>query len=151
MTAPNPHAARQRWMSVLARATAADLASRLAACPSLPTHIRLRGPESGLVMLRGRAGGAGSQFNLGEMTVTRCTVRNADGFVGHAYIQGRDHRTATLAAAIDAGLQDPARQPDLLRAVIEPLAAAQAEQRAAQARRAAATKVDFFTMATMRA
>ena len=84
------------------------------------------------------------------MTVTRCTVRNADGFVGHAYIQGRDHATAALAAALDAGLQDPARQPDLLRTVIEPLATAQAEQRAAQARRAAATKVEFFTMATMR-
>ena len=150
MTAPNPNAARQRWMSVLARATAAELADRLAACPTLPAHIRLRGPESGLVMLRGRAGGAGSQFNLGEMTVTRCTVRNADGFVGHAYIKGRDHPTATLAAAIDAGLQDPTRQAALLSAVIEPLAAAQAAHRAAQGRRAAATKVDFFTMATMR-
>lgn len=150
MTAPNPNAARQSWMSVLARATQAELAAHLAACPALPPHIRLRGPESGLVMLRGRAGGAGSQFNLGEMTVTRCTVRNADGFVGHAYIQGRDHQTATLAAAIDAGLQDPSRHDALHSAVIEKLAAAQAEKRAAQGRRAAATKVDFFTMATMR-
>lgn len=150
MTAHTPTAARQRWMAVLARATEAEMARLLASCPALSPHIRLRGPESGLVMLRGRAGGAGSQFNLGEMTVTRCTVRDATGFVGHAYIQGRDPARATLAAALDAALQDPTRHDGLQDAVIAPLAEAQAEKRAAQGRRAAATKVDFFTMATMR-
>ncbi len=33
-------------------------------------------------MVRGRAGGGGSAFNLGEMTVTRCSVRIATGQVG---------------------------------------------------------------------
>ncbi len=145
-----PIAARQHWMAVLARASEAEMAALLATCPALPPHIRLRGPESGLVMLRGRAGGAGSQFNLGEMSVTRCTVRNEAGFVGHAYIQGRAHGRATLAAAIDAGLQDPARHAALQDGVIMKLAEAQAEARDGQSRRAAATRVDFFTMATMR-
>ena len=36
------------------------------------------------------AGGGGAAFNLGEMTVTRCTVRTETGFVGHAYVAGRE-------------------------------------------------------------
>ena len=76
---PEPHAARRRWMSILARAGAEEIAALLQNAPALPAYVRLRGPEAGLVMLRGRAGGGGAAFNLGEMTVTRCTVRIADG------------------------------------------------------------------------
>lgn len=143
-------AARQRWMGVLARAGAAEILARLEAAPPLPPHRRLRGPETGLVMARGRQGGDGAPFNLGEVTVTRCSVRLADGAVGHAYVAGRDARQAELAAVLDAALQDPARRPALLDAVIEPLAAAQAERAAHDAAKAAATRVQFFTMATMR-
>jgi alpha-D-ribose 1-methylphosphonate 5-triphosphate synthase subunit PhnG len=151
MPDPTPEtAARQRWMSILARAGAEAIAARLAHAPALPESTLLRGPESGLVMLRGRAGGGGSPFNLGEMSVTRCTVRNADGFVGHAYVQGRDHHQARLAAELDAALQDPARHDALDHAVIAPLAAAQQARREEAAAKAAATRVQFFTMATMR-
>jgi alpha-D-ribose 1-methylphosphonate 5-triphosphate synthase subunit PhnG len=142
--------ARRRWMGVLARASAAEIAARLEQLPALPAHARLRGPETGLVMARGRQGGDGAPFNLGEMTVTRCTVRLADGTIGHAYVAGRDAQQAELAALLDAALQDPARQAALLAAVVEPLAAAQAARAAADAARAAATRVQFFTMATMR-
>jgi alpha-D-ribose 1-methylphosphonate 5-triphosphate synthase subunit PhnG len=142
--------ARQRWMSVLARADAARLAALLETTPALPACTVLRGPEGGLVMLRGRAGGGGSPFNLGEMSVTRCTVRSATGFVGHAYIQGRDSARARLAAELDAALQDPARHDLLQAAVIAPLAAEQQAARATTAAKAAATRVQFFTMATMR-
>jgi alpha-D-ribose 1-methylphosphonate 5-triphosphate synthase subunit PhnG len=141
---------RRRLMGVLARARAEEIAARLAAAPPLPRHARLRGPETGLVMVRGRAGGDGAPFNLGEMTVTRCAVRLADGAVGHAYVAGRDARQAELAAVLDAALQDPARRGALLAAVVEPLAAAQAERAAREARKAAATQVEFFTMAAMR-
>ncbi len=139
---------RRRWMAVLARATAEELAA--AAGERLPAFIRLRGPEAGLVMLRGRAGGTGRPFNLGEATVVRCTVRTADGWVGHAYCLGRDLRQAELAAALDAALQDPARMQELDAVVIQPLAAAQASRRETLSRRAAATQVQFFTLATMR-
>ena len=61
-------------------------------------------------MARGRPGGDGAPFNLGEMTVTRCTVRLEDGTVGHAYVAGRDMRQAELAAVLDAVLQGPARR-----------------------------------------
>ncbi|MBE9604931.1 phosphonate C-P lyase system protein PhnG [Acetobacteraceae bacterium H6797] len=143
-------AARQRWMAVLARASAAAIEARLADAPALPAHARLRGPETGLAMLRGRAGGDGSPFNLGEMTVTRCAVRLEGGLVGHAYIAGRDQKQAELAALLDAALQDEARRPALMRAVIEPLAAEQAEAAETARRKAAATRVNFLTMATMR-
>ena len=141
---------RRRWMGVLARADAASIAARLEAAPPLPAATRLRGPETGLVMARGRQGGDGAPFNLGEITVTRCSVRSAEGRIGHAYVAGRDMVQAELAARLDAALQDPARRPALLAAVIEPLAAAQAERAARDARRAAATRVEFLTMATMR-
>lgn len=139
---------RQRWMSVLARATGDELAA--AAQGRLPPFTRLRGPEIGAIMLQGRAGGAGNAFNIGEATVARCTVRTDDGRIGHAYCLGRDLRQAELAAALDAALQDPARSRELDEAVIAPLAAAQAARRDTLARRAAATQVQFFTLATMR-
>ena len=138
---------RQRWMAVLARADAASLERMSAGL--LPDYALIRGPEAGLVMLRGRAGGSGAPFNLGEATVVRCTVRSASGQLGHAYCLGRDLRHAELAAAFDAGLQDPVRRDSLQHAVAS-LAEAQAAARAQDARRAAATQVQFFTMATMR-
>jgi alpha-D-ribose 1-methylphosphonate 5-triphosphate synthase subunit PhnG len=141
------HAARRRWMGILALADAAELGERLGASPP---YTVLRGPESGLVMVRGRTGGGGPAFNLGEMTTTRCTVRTQAGFVGHAYVAGRDARLAEAAALADALLQDPERQAGLLEQVIEPLAAAQQARRDAVAAKAAATRVQFFAMRNMR-
>lgn len=136
-------------MAVLARAGAAEIAELLTPLPALPAFEHLRSPETGLVMVRGRAGGDGAPFNLGEMTVTRCAVRLGQT-VGHAYVAGRDKRQAELAALLDAALQDPARRPALMDAVIAPLAARQQAARDAEARRAAATKVDFLAMQTTR-
>jgi len=141
---------RRRWIGILARAGAFGIEARLAAAAPLPPYALLRGPETGLVMVRGRAGGDGVPFNLGEMTVTRCAVRLEDGTVGHAYLAGRDRRGAELAAALDAALQDPARRSALLAEVVEPLAAEQAEARAVTARKAAATRVRFLAMETTR-
>ena len=146
--ADNPPTERQRWMGVLARATSDELAQATAGC-DLPCYTRLRGPELGLAMVRGRTGGGGAPFNMGEMTVSRCTVRTQAGLTGHAYVAGRDLRQAELAALLDAALQDPA-QAGLLDTVIAPLARRQAEQRETVAAKAAATRVQFFTMATMR-
>ena len=142
-----PHAARRRWMAVLARASADELADRLG---DIPPYRVLRGPEAGLVMTRGRTGGGGAPFNLGEMTVTRCTVRTETGFVGHAYVAGRSERLAELAALADALLQDPLRQAALLEDVIETLARSQQARRDAVAAKAAATRVQFFAMRNMR-
>lgn len=145
-----PDTARRRWMAVLARAEAGELGERLEASGEVPSYRLLRGPETGLVMVRGRAGGSGAPFNLGEMTTTRCTVRTDCGFVGHAYVAGRKERLAELAALMDALLQDPARQPRLLLDVVEPLAELQQARRDEIAGKAAATRVQFFAMRNMR-
>lgn len=137
---------RQEWMAVLAKASAEAIECLWCDLPDRPDWTLLRAPEIGMVMVRARAGGTGQPFNIGEMTVTRCTVRLAGGGTGHAYVAGRDQRHAELAAAIDALMQNPARRDEIRHLVIRPLAAAQAETRARIARRTAATKVDFFTM-----
>jgi alpha-D-ribose 1-methylphosphonate 5-triphosphate synthase subunit PhnG len=147
---PDPDTeARKTWMAVLARAGADEMATLLAPLAPLPEPVVLRGPETGLVMVRGRAGGGGAPFNLGEMTVTRCTVR-AGAHRGHATVAGRDPARALLAARLDAALQDPARRDAIQEAVVAPLAARQAAARDERAARAAATRVDFFTLQTMR-
>jgi alpha-D-ribose 1-methylphosphonate 5-triphosphate synthase subunit PhnG len=146
----HPFPARRRWMSVLARAKAARIAALLGNCGPIPGHTILRGPEGGLVMVRGRAGGAGSAFNLGEMTVTRCTVRTDTGRVGHAYIAGREERRAELAALVDALMQDDELAASIEARVITPLERQQTERRTDRASKAAATRVRFFAMQTMR-
>ena len=146
---PDPTEDRRRWMAVLARASAEEIAGLLASLPALPAPERLRPPETGLVMVRGRAGGDGAPFNLGEMTVTRCAVRLGEA-IGHGYVAGRDKRQAELAALLDAALQDPARRNALMEGVIAPLAARQQAARDTEARKAAATRVDFFAMQTTR-
>lgn len=134
---------RQAWMGLLARASAARLAALMPA--DLPQARLLRGPEVGAVMVRGRIGGTGAPFNLGEMTVTRCTLQLVSGEVGHAHVQGRGLVHAQHAALIDALLQGP-RAETVRSAVLAPLAAEDAAQRLARADRAAATKVEFFTL-----
>jgi alpha-D-ribose 1-methylphosphonate 5-triphosphate synthase subunit PhnG len=110
-----------------------------------PAHSILRAPELGGVMVRGRAGAVGAAFNLGEITVTRCSVRLSSGEVGHAYVQGRDKAKARVAALVDALMQTP-KAERVEAAMLAPLRAEANARVAARAARAAATKVDFFTM-----
>jgi len=135
-----------RCLSVLARAAADDLERCWAGLPDKPAFAPLRRPEVGAVMVRGRIGGTGRPFNLGEMTVTRCSVRSASGTVGHGYVAGRDTRHAELAAMVDALLQDDSRAQLVYEQVIAPLAAAAERARDLRGRKAAATRVEFFTM-----
>lgn len=138
--------ARRRWMSVLARASADAVESAWRALGNPPAYRLLRGPDTGLVMVRARAGGTGARFNLGEMTVTRCSVELGDGTVGHAWVGGRSRRHAELAAVFDALLQDSTRQSALITSVVQPLDAAQAARRETVARKAESSRVEFFTM-----
>jgi alpha-D-ribose 1-methylphosphonate 5-triphosphate synthase subunit PhnG len=136
-------------MAVLARA-GTDAIRTLLAQADLPACTVLRPPEPGLVMVQGRAGGTGAPFNLGEMTVTRCTVRGPTGTLGHATVPGRDGEHAALAARLDAALQDPGLHDSLHATVVAPLAAAQRTAREAREGKARATEVQFFTLATSR-
>ncbi len=139
-------AARRRWMGVLAKARPVELEAAWAELDDKPDYTWLRQPEVGLVMVRGRAGGTGTRFNLGEMTVTRCALRVEGGAVGFGYVQGRDDVHAKLAAAFDALMQTPVRSDEIEREVIAPLEASQALRRRDRSRKANATKVEFFTM-----
>ena len=142
--------ARRDWMQILAQAPVEMLERwRLQAAETgaLPGHAWLRQPEIGLAMVRGRIGGAGERFNLGEMTVTRCALRIDSGEVGVAYVRGRSQRKAELAAFADALLQAAAWREAVRRGLIEPVRAyLQAESRRKQ-RKAQATRVEFFTLA----
>lgn len=138
---------RQDWMSTLAKAPRETLEAAWAQLTPPPEYVHLRAPETGLVMVRGRAGGTGARFNLGEVTVTRSAVRLACGRTGHGYVAGRDARRAELAAVFDALLQNDEHRAPLLQSLIEPLRAAERAGKQEQARKAAATKVEFFTLA----
>ncbi len=137
---------RPYWLSVLAKARLDDLERLVGKLDGMPDCAMLRAPEIGLVMARGRAGGSGQRFNLGEIPVTRCAVQSPQGHVGHGYVQGRSKRHAMLAASMDAWLQDEARQAALVAKVIEPLASAADKRRKATGQKAEATRVEFFTM-----
>jgi alpha-D-ribose 1-methylphosphonate 5-triphosphate synthase subunit PhnG len=142
-TAPDTRAG---WMSLLACTAADALAARWAALEMDPAYTWLRAPEIGAVMVRGRAGGTGLPFNLGEMTVTRCTLRLDDAeATGHAYVQGRVPAHARRAALVDALMQTTAA-PRVIETVLAPLQAKRDRARAQETARAETTTVDFFTL-----
>jgi alpha-D-ribose 1-methylphosphonate 5-triphosphate synthase subunit PhnG len=141
----NQQAQRKAAMAVLAHAEAGEIAARLRAI-ALPDHQDLRAPENGLVMLRGRVGGDGAPFNLGEATVSRAAVRLTSGEVGFGYTLGRDGEKARLIALCDALVQSRDFGAAVERDVIAPLREQLMVERKQIAAETAATKVDFYTM-----
>ncbi len=141
---------RRRWMGLLARARTAELEAAWNALAPAPAYSFLRKPETGLVLVRGRAGGTGAAFNLGEMTMTRCAIRiDAAGgsrVTGFGFVAGRDARHAELAAVFDALMQLPAKGAEIEAAVIQPIEARLDRKRRESASEVAATRVDFFTL-----
>ncbi|MCI4661336.1 MAG: phosphonate C-P lyase system protein PhnG [Neomegalonema sp.] len=140
---------RKSWLSLLAKADRSQLQNLWQSIGAPDGFTVLRAPQVGLTMVRGRAGASGEAFNLGEMTLTRCSLRLAlsDGssVEGHGYCAGRDLEKVRVVAACDALLQTEAA--DLIEAqILVPLAAsAQAKSRETE-EKAAATQVKFFTM-----
>lgn len=147
---------RRQAAALLAKAELQELTAfwpkYLEAQPQPPQVDVLRGPETGLVMVRGRIGGGGAPFNLGETTVTRATIRlrgdegAAEGLVGHSYALGRDHEKAKLAAIADALWQAPDSRELVERELLNKIAQRLSGRKEQRRREAAATKVDFFTM-----
>jgi len=137
---------RPAAMAAIARAARAELEAAFAACPQRPSLDVVRRPEVGLLMVRGRIGGGGAPFNLGEVTATRAAVRIESGEVGFACILGRDREQALLAAAMDALWQSPTHRGHVETAVLAPVRARLAGEADTVRRRSAATRVEFFTM-----
>lgn len=138
--------ARQDWMGLMARAPAGRIAELLTHANIATQTEWVRQPEIGSVMVQGRTGGTGAPFNLGEITVTRCALRIPSGEVGHAYIQGRRKDDARAAALVDA-LMRTENAESMKRAILDPLRLEESARKQARAEKAAATKVEFFTMA----
>jgi alpha-D-ribose 1-methylphosphonate 5-triphosphate synthase subunit PhnG len=148
MTAASEHgrqAQRKAAMAVLAHSNAADIALYLDAI-TLPPHENLREPENGLVMVRGRVGGDGAPFNLGEATVSRAAVRLATGEVGFGYTLGRDSQKAQMIALCDALVQSDQFAGAVEAKVLAPLRAGLIAMRNRKAAETAATRVDFYTL-----
>ena len=141
----DPNASRKAWLSLLAKSPTVDVARHWASLGLTPEHIVLRSPEVGGVMVRGRAGAVGAAFNLGEMTVTRASVKLSDGTIGHGYVQGRSKEQALQAALVDALMHTDA-SGTVEASLLAPLREAMSARQTARAAKAAATKVDFFTM-----
>ena len=141
---------RQAWMATLAKAELELLEKLVSKLNALPNYSFLRSPEIGLAMVRGRAGGTGEAFNLGEITMTRCVVQlesqTEEGLAGFGYVAGRSHRHAELAAICDALLQTPNWHDQIQAEIIQPLQIENQKQQERKQRQAAATKVNFLTM-----
>ena len=142
-------ARRQAAMAVLAHCDATEIAAHLDAV-ALPVqenlYENLREPENGLVMVRGRIGGDGAPFNLGEATVSRAAVRLVTGEVGFGYTLGRDHDKARMIALCDALIQTIDHADKVEAQVVEPLRARMISERNRRAAETAATRVDFYTL-----
>lgn len=145
-------ARRQRILALTPRERLAEQWARLGITPD---YRCVRGPEVGMAMVRGRMGGTGNAFNLGEMTLTRASVQltdddgeaaDAKSPLGHGWVKGRDPRHAELIALVDACAKRRDWQAAIEEGLVAPLEQALDAERHEQARRAAATRVDFFTM-----
>jgi len=141
-----PHSGRQQVMASCGQATIAELTAGVAAIVPVPDISVVRPPELGLVMLRGRTGGDGPLFNLGEATVTRAAVRLATGEMGVSYVLGRSLEKARLAAIVDALAQVPGNHSRLDEALFGPVRQRRLHERATKDAQTAATRVDFFTL-----
>lgn len=145
---PNDNApsARKKVAHLLARALPQELEQALQTTAGDETVTPLRGPETGLVMLRGRIGGGGANFNLGETTVSRASVKLSDGLVGHGHCLGTDRKKAQMIAIFDALFQRPAMAEKLEKALLSGVRRRVESESTKQAEETAATRVDFFTM-----
>src|SRR6516164_9211653 len=137
---------RREAMTILASSNAAEIARQLDLLGPIPANEELRPSESGLVMVRGRIGGDGAPFNLGEAAVTRAAVKLQTGETGFSYVLGRDAAKARLIALCDALMQSAAYRSLVERHVLAPIRTRVNATREHKQRQVAATRVEFFTL-----
>lgn len=139
--------AHRATVGTLASATSAELTKAIGICGDIGGVVDLKPPATGLVMLRGRIGGNGAPFNVGEATVTRAVVRLSRGAIGYSYRLGRDQAAARQAAILDALWHVPDQRERIEMHVLKPIRERIAAERARASREAAASRVEFFTLA----
>ena len=136
---------RKSWMSLLATSSKNDL---LNLWEQKKINIRyewLRTPEIGSIMAQGRMGVTGDKFNIGEVTITRCSLKLNCGTIGHSYVQGRSKKKAEISALCDALMQTEMSN-EINKSIIIPLEKIKKNNKDKILSKAEATKVDFFTL-----
>ena len=136
---------RKSWMSLLATSNKNDL---LNLWEQKKINIRydwLRTPEIGSIMAQGRMGVTGDKFNIGEVTITRCSLKLNCGTIGHSYVQGRSKKKAEISALCDALMQTKMSK-EINKNIIIPLGKIKKDNKDKILSKAEATKVDFFTL-----
>ena len=136
---------RKSWMSLLATSNKNDL---LNLWEQKKINIRyewLRTPEIGSIMAQGRMGVTGDKFNIGEVTITRCSLKLNCGTIGHSYVQGRSKKKAEISALCDALMQTEMSN-EINKSIIIPLERIKKNNKDKILSKAEATKVDFFTL-----
>ena len=135
--------ARKQWLQVLVRVPASDLIEASAAFSF--DIVVLKAPEVGLMMTNGRIHSTGQPFHLGEVSLTRCVLKDDLGHLGYGHILGRNKAQSRAIAIFDLALQ----RSDSTDQALELLTAWSAEIEeidAMEAERVEDTRVDFFTM-----
>ena len=136
---------RKEWLSLLAQSSSEDIISLWNKAKIECDFEVIRAAEIGAVMVQGIQGGTGDPFHLGEMSVTRCSIKIADGYIGHGYHQGRSKETAETIAKLDALLQT-VKFDTIVKTILKPLEKLLHDKKYSLASKAEATKVNFFTL-----
>ena len=136
---------RKFWMSLLATSNQSDLLNLWEQKKIRVNYIWLRTPEIGSIMAQGRMGVTGDKFNIGEVTITRCSLKLNCGTIGHSYVQGRSKKKAEISALCDALMQTKMSK-EINKNIIIPLEKIKKDNKHKILSKAEATKVDFFTL-----
>ena len=136
---------RKSWMSLLATSNQSDLLNLWEQKKIKVNYVWLRTPEIGSIMAQGRMGVTGDKFNIGEVTITRCSLKLNCGTVGHSYVQGRSKKKAEISALCDALMQTEMSN-EINKSIIIPLEKIKKNNKDKILSKAEATKVDFFTL-----
>lgn len=133
------------WMSLLATSNQSDLLNLWEQKKIKVNYVWLRTPEIGSIMAQGRMGVTGDKFNIGEVTITRCSLKLNCGTIGHSYVQGRSKKKAEISALCDALMQTKMSK-EINKNIIIPLEKIKKGNKDKILSKAEATKVDFFTL-----
>lgn len=137
---------RQKNLSILAKAPLNIMLEYWQAINVDATFKFLKKPEVGMAMVRAQAGSGGENFNMGEMSMTRCVVRLDSDEVGYGYVAGRSKKKSELVALIDACWQKKSLKNIIEEKIIEPLYHIQASKEKIISENTESSKVNFFTM-----
>jgi alpha-D-ribose 1-methylphosphonate 5-triphosphate synthase subunit PhnG len=141
---PEEQLKRQRRMELFSLAAPSVLEDFLLSLDEIPPYVFLKKPSSGLVMVRGRIGGTGALFNLGELLISRSVVE-MEGTLGFGYTPFENLRHSEMAAVLDALASHPKYENEVF-LLTEKLRKLRFELTNSEEKESERTKVEFFTV-----